>query len=122
MLPPCVCVCVCACVRACVCTCVRVLGVANTFVDKLHFPNGIELSQDGQSILVVETTKARVIRLVGCPLLSIFYTKRKSLVYGWVGQGEFRFEKILIFETARDSCRQVNLFFVRGGGGGGRRS
>eukprot|EP00117_Sycon_ciliatum_P044502 scpid79428/ scgid3504/ Adipocyte plasma membrane-associated protein len=40
-----------------------VTGVANTFVDKLHFPNGIELSQDGQSILVVETTKARVIRI-----------------------------------------------------------
>ncbi|KAA0194201.1 Strictosidine synthase, partial [Fasciolopsis buskii] len=33
------------------------------FVDNLHFPNGVQLHRDGKSVLVVETTRARVIRV-----------------------------------------------------------
>uniref|UniRef100_A0A183BD18 Str_synth domain-containing protein n=1 Tax=Echinostoma caproni TaxID=27848 RepID=A0A183BD18_9TREM len=33
------------------------------FADGLHFPNGVQLHRDGKSVLVAETTRARVVRI-----------------------------------------------------------
>ncbi|VDP90339.1 unnamed protein product [Echinostoma caproni] len=38
-------------------------GKWRVFVDGLHFANGVQLHRDGQSVLVAETTRGRVVRI-----------------------------------------------------------